>query len=46
MYISYSTSDKYAEYTGISLVSLLENNKNENIDEIFILNNKFLMTIL
>ena len=39
MYISYSSSDSYAEYTGISMLSLFENNKDTKIDEVFLLDN-------
>lgn len=38
-YISYSSSDEYSEYTGISLLSMLENNQDWRIDGIFLLNN-------
>lgn len=37
MYISYSSSDFYAPHTGISIASLLENNKDVENIEIFIL---------
>ena len=38
MYISYSSSDEYSEYTGISIISLFENNKNVDLN-VFIIDN-------
>lgn len=38
MYISYSSSDEYCEYTGISMISLFENNKNLDLN-IFLIDN-------
>lgn len=37
VYVCYATSNEYAPYTGISLLSLLENNTDVNFGEIFIL---------
>lgn len=37
MHICYASSDEYAKYTGVALLSLLENNKTTKIDGVIIL---------
>lgn len=39
MIVVYSTSDSYAEITGISMLSLMENNKNATHIDIYVINN-------
>lgn len=39
MYVAYASSEEYSEYTGISMYSLLKNNNQNIINEIFLFSN-------